>query len=76
MVCVLVWEGSRTRSVRILKRGVAAFGHDDIRDGHAATRLKDARHLREGLRRVGHVMKRVAAGNNAGGLVGERHHIA
>ena len=51
----------------ILEIGVAAHGHDNVSEGQAASRLRDARHFGQGARRISHVMKRVAAGDNSRG---------
>ena len=59
----------------ILKIGVASFGHDDVGYRDAAARLQYARHLGERALRFGHVMKRVAAGNDSGGAVRKRQRV-
>ncbi len=48
----------------ILKIAVATFAHNNVGDGDAAARLQHSHHFRERAHRIGHVVKRVAAGND------------
>ncbi len=59
----------------ILERAVATFADDDVGDRHAASGLQHAHHFRQGARRIGHVVKRVAAGDDPGGAVGKGQRV-